>query len=254
MIVGLMDVSAMFDDEALYQRCMSVVSDERRTKVAKYKNHKDSCRSVGAAVLLNVILREYVEGELTQHAAEGGVCKSVMQKEASCDRGEIICNGLHVIKLLEAVDMVKDKYNWNIKYSGKGKPEFDWDKIKESYNDGRGVYADSIHFNMSHAGNYVACVVADSCVGIDIEGKRRISESVARRYFSQSERESIKSDDDFFKLWTFKEALGKYSGQGIMSSIEISENDVEDRVNVRRCEYDGYQICVVSGQHRSIDE
>lgn len=235
MIVGLMDVSAMFDDEVLYQRCMSVVSEDRRIKAAKYKNHKDSCRSVGAAVLLNVILGKYVKGELK-------------------NSDELRCHGLYVIKLPEAVGMVDNKYNWNMKYSGKGKPEFDWDKIKESYNDGRGVCTDSIHFNMSHAGNYVVCVVADSCVGIDIEGKRRISESVARRYFTQSERESIKTDDDFFKLWTFKEALGKYSGQGIMSSIQTSEDDLEDNVNVRRDEYDGYQICVVGGQHSVIGD
>lgn len=239
MIVGLMDVSAMFDDEELYQRCMSVVSEERRIKAVKYKNHKDSCRSVGAAVLLNVILGRYVKEELTQPDME---CKA---------HGN---NGLNVIKLPEAVDMVKDKYNWDIRYLGKGKPEFDWEKIKESHNHGVGVCADSIHFNMSHAGNYVVCVVADSCVGIDIEGKRRISESVARRYFTQAEREFIKSDDDFFKLWTFKEALGKYSGQGIMSSIQTSEDDVDDSVSVRRYEYKGYQICVVSGQHSVIGE
>ena len=232
MIVGLMDMSAMFDDEALYQRCMSVVSEDRRIKAAKYKNHKDSCRSAGAAVLLNVILGKYVEGELRQHVAEDEVYDS---------------HGLYVIKLPEAVDKVREKYNWDIRYSGKGKPEFDWEKIKESHNNNRGVCVDSIHFNMSHAGNYVVCVVADWCVGIDIEGKRRISESVARRYFTQSEHESIKSDDDFFKLWTFKEALGKYSGQGIMSSIQSSEDDLEDNVNVRRYEYDGYQICIVSG-------
>ena len=228
MLVGLMDVSGMFDDDTLYQRCMGAVSEERRTRAAKYKSHKDSCRSIGAAVLLNVILRRYVEGRLSQSAGTGVACG---------------LDDLYVVELSDAADMVRNEYNWDIRYSDKGKPEFDCEKVKERADAG---CAKPVYFNMSHAGNYVACVVSDSCVGIDIEGKRKISESVAKRYFTDAERKSIQTDKDFFRLWTFKEALGKYSGQGIMSSIQTSEDDVKDSVSVNRYEYGGYQICVVS--------
>jgi hypothetical protein len=194
-------------------------------------------------------------------------------------------NDLINFKINEAVTMINPALNWNVTYSEKGKPEFLQDEIlrftnKSNYKLNRELktnavpetskfakYPDSkaksdftedvlrenmgvnICFNISHSANYVACAIADSPVGIDIEGGRKVNRSVAKRYFTEEEIESIHSDEDFFKIWTFKEALGKYTGEGLLPVIGKSEADMQEEVSVNRYVYENFQICVVRGKH-----
>jgi 4'-phosphopantetheinyl transferase len=142
--------------------------------------------------------------------------------------------------------LVNPALNWNVTYSEKGKPEFLHDKVFKFANCSN--CNTNIHFNISHSANYVACAIADSPVGIDIEGRRKVNSAVAKRYFTDEEIESIHSDEDFFKIWTFKEALGKYTGDGLLPVIGKSERDVLDDVSVNHYVYEGFQICVVTGK------
>jgi 4'-phosphopantetheinyl transferase len=78
-----------------------------------------------------------------------------------------------------------------------------------------------IHFNVSHSGEVVAIALAANEVGVDIEAKHRIPEiaAIAARFFSkeEAERVSAASDatDEFFRIWTMKEAIVKAAGQGL---------------------------------------
>jgi phosphopantetheinyl transferase len=174
--------------------------------------------------------------------------------------------------------MVNPDLNWNVTYSEKGKPEFLQDEIIKyeknpncntnvapetlkftKYPDGK-AKSDftedtsrenmrvNICFNISHSANYVVCAIADSPVGIDIEGGRKVNNAVAKRYFTEEEIESIHSDEDFFKIWTFKEALGKCTGEGLLPVIGKSEADVQDEVSVNHYVHEDFQICVVCGK------
>lgn len=101
--------------------------------------------------------------------------------------------------------------------------------------------ADDFHFSISHAGEYVALVIDDQPVGIDVE-KVQIRESVARRFYSKREQEEIRvmqeADDKqgggnraeiaFTKIWTGKEAYLKYTGNGITNAL--AEIEVLDPV------------------------
>jgi 4'-phosphopantetheinyl transferase len=225
MLVGIMDVAPMFEDTALFEKCQESVSESRRGRAEHYKDYRDKCRCVGAGVLLNVVLGKYLDEE----------------------------NDFIVYQIYEAVTMVNPALNWNVTYSEKGKPEFLQDEIlKCEKNPNCKTKSDfelqNIHFNISHSANYVACAIADSPVGIDIEGRRKVNSAVAKRYFTDEEIESIHSDDDFFKIWTFKEALGKYTGDGLLPVIGKSERDVLDDVSVNRYTYGDFQICVVTGK------
>lgn len=85
--------------------------------------------------------------------------------------------------------------------------------------------AQSLHFNMSHCKNGVACVVSsDSEVGIDIECTGRYKESLARYCMSEEEVSDILASDTpdlvFTRLWTQKEALLKLTGEGITDDIK----------------------------------
>ena len=75
-----------------------------------------------------------------------------------------------------------------------------------------------IHFNISHAGSYIACVVSDEPVGIDIELIKPIDIKIAERFFAPDETTYITADDSifrFYEVWTKKESRIKWEGKGL---------------------------------------
>lgn len=105
-----------------------------------------------------------------------------------------------------------------------------------------------IHFSISHSGDYIACAVFESKVGIDIEWVGEYKEKLARRVCSKSELEQIEKAKDkaleFTKLWTKKEAYLKFLGTGIQTFN--FKNVLDDMKNNILTEvYDGYVITII---------
>ncbi len=76
-----------------------------------------------------------------------------------------------------------------------------------------------IHFTMSHSGKYIFLAVAPQNIGIDIQLKDEANINIfdiADLFFSESQAVTLKSSEnpleDFFKIWSAKEALVKYLG------------------------------------------
>ena len=87
---------------------------------------------------------------------------------------------------------------------------------------GKPVFADrpDIHFSLSHCRVGAMCVVAGGNVGCDMEdADRRVSDAVLGRCFNAEEAAAVRSSAspslEFARLWTRKEAAGKYWGCGI---------------------------------------
>lgn len=80
-----------------------------------------------------------------------------------------------------------------------------------------------LHFNLSHCRRYVAVAIHSSPVGVDIECRRKVSQSLIRRVCSEDEQQSIAAaqdpDMEFLRLWTCKEAYLKYTGTGIVEPL-----------------------------------
>lgn len=85
-----------------------------------------------------------------------------------------------------------------------------------------------IHFNLSHCAKAVACIVADRPVGIDVEETCRYKDNLARYAMNDEEYDQITHSDNpaltFTKLWTMKEALLKYTGEGLRRDIKTVLN------------------------------
>lgn len=70
-------------------------------------------------------------------------------------------------------------------------------------------------FNLAHSKNYVVFIIADKECGIDIEEKREVKENLINYAFSDNDKVYIKKPEDFFLMWTLKEAIAKAEGNGL---------------------------------------
>lgn len=116
-----------------------------------------------------------------------------------------------------------------------------------------------IHFNLSHCKKAIACIVSDdSEVGIDVECLGRYSERLTNYCMGTDEvkaiNEAADSDELFTRLWTQKEALLKFTGEGIvddmktvLSSFRMEEVSLETHVFPQK----GYAYSMVQKRKHS---
>ena len=91
---------------------------------------------------------------------------------------------------------------------------------------------EGIHFNISHCNEAVAIAVSDKEVGIDVEGRRKFSETLLQRSFDEKEQASVLRSNDpeseFARIWTRKEAWFKWTGTGIlMDHLKTTETEAQ---------------------------
>lgn len=115
-----------------------------------------------------------------------------------------------------------------------------------------------LKFNISHSGDYVAVAVNENKeVGIDIEKIREISAHTAKHIFSDSDKLFVFQSENiprskitdpqtlvrFFKVWTYKEAYSKMTGEGITDNLKNISYD-ENRCTAEV--FDNYVLTVVT--------
>jgi len=117
------------------------------------------------------------------------------------------------------------------------------------------------HFNVSHSGHYVVCVIADDPVGIDIEIIEPIDYKIAERFFTFDETEyifSVQGDlllQRFFEIWTKKESRIKWEGQGLskpLPSFSVFESSELTRIAYHNIFQNDDAICYIcSTKHKA---
>ena len=87
----------------------------------------------------------------------------------------------------------------------------------------------SVHFNISHSGEWVVCAISNCQVGVDIEEIKSIEMKIAKRFFTKGEYETIVSTREeerikvFYRIWTMKESYIKYMGKGLSIQLDSFE-------------------------------
>lgn len=103
----------------------------------------------------------------------------------------------------------------------------------------------SLHFNVSHSGDYALIAVSpEAPVGADIQQHRDRTrwQALAERFFAPEEAASLQSLDDFYRLWVTKEAVLKALGTGISGHLATTPYDA---CSVRMIEApEGYSAAV----------
>jgi len=99
------------------------------------------------------------------------------------------------------------------------------------YNDFGKPYLENypIRFNITHSGNFVACIISNdtSTIGIDAEVVKAVDTKDFKDLWSEEEWADIQSNDiaAFYKYWTRKEAVVKAIGKGLdipLNQISVS--------------------------------
>lgn len=133
----------------------------------------------------------------------------------------------------------------------------------EIYTDenGKPYVNENIHFNLSHSDKYVALVVADKPVGIDIEKIKSVRLNLLDYFCSEKDKKYILGEEKsagenipdnalerFFEVWTFKEAYLKCTGEGISKkAVRINFDDYDKYLKTS----DGFVLCVYMEQHKN---
>lgn len=81
-----------------------------------------------------------------------------------------------------------------------------------------------IHYNISHSGKYVMCIIAGEEVGIDVQEHKKVNyeRMLNRMVPADMVREILESDQmekAFFVQWVLREAYIKWTGEGLSKDL-----------------------------------
>ncbi len=103
-------------------------------------------------------------------------------------------------------------------------------------------------YNISHAGKWIVCIIANYAVGVDIELVKFINLDIAKRFFAKNEYEMLllESKDNqqelFYQIWTAKESYIKYIGKGLSIPLN-SFNVYKEHLDILKVDMD--ENCVI---------
>ncbi|MCL2425611.1 MAG: 4'-phosphopantetheinyl transferase superfamily protein [Oscillospiraceae bacterium] len=121
-----------------------------------------------------------------------------------------------------------------------------------------------VHFNVSHAGDFVVCAFSEHEVGVDIEQVKDIDLDLAKHYFCKREYEDLFAQninnrlDYFYSLWTLKESYMKWLGLGMSipldsfcfdiscSGISVTDINRKTSPHFRQLPIEGYKLSICS--------
>jgi 4'-phosphopantetheinyl transferase len=92
-----------------------------------------------------------------------------------------------------------------------------------------------IFFNYSHCKYGAACIVANQEVGVDIQDIKSVRPAVIKRVCNDCEISSIKTDEDFIRIWTMKEAYAKFTGKGFAEGFKSIDTANMTAVKIGNC-------------------
>ena len=177
----LLDIHDL-EDKSLSEEAMTLIDDKRREIANKYCKEKDRLRAIAAGLLLQV---GFLELEQNERDAKELIAELKVRAEKDPN--------VFPTKLIYQ----KSEY---------GKPY--WDKQALEAELAESVWSSKKlwHFNLSHSGEYVVLIVADTEVGVDVQEER-----------------NVKHYPGGYKEFSRMEAYVKCTGEGFSRGHKIYE-------------------------------
>ncbi len=98
-----------------------------------------------------------------------------------------------------------------------------------------------IFVSLSHSNGAVAAAVSDRPIGIDIERIRPVSQKLKSRVY----KKIPETDEDFFRVWTVKEAYLKATGIKFSDMLALDINSIDENTIINSEITDGFMLSVV---------
>ena len=134
--------------------------------------------------------------------------------------------------------------------------------IFEKDNDGVPLPSNGAFWSLSHKPEYVAGVISDSPVGIDVERIRPVQSSLLNRVVDDEERKlaGTISDALFYRFWTAKEAVLKAVGVGLKGLSQCKIHRIVDHSvmvvfypqkywMIEHAYYDNHVVSIIKEDH-----
>lgn len=164
------------------KRAWAFLSEERKAHALSIKNETDRALSVGAGLLLAFGML-FLGNDLLDVSLYTVDVEEVLNRLEKFDK--------------RAMENLKKRLETAKKE--KGKPYFPWEGAPK--------------FSISHSGEYAVVAFSDAEVGVDIQKNKELkSERIKERVFHKEGKEK---EEDFFFVWTAKEAYVKCTGEGL---------------------------------------
>ena len=114
------------------------------------------------------------------------------------------------------------------------------------------IIGDKLQFNISHSNNIVAIVISDDECGVDVEYCKDIEyEELSALYFANTEK--CNNKQDFYRIWTIKEAYLKMQGKGLINDLQgINTNEICKTCNVNILHVVSYACCAIFKNLKSV--
>lgn len=191
-------------DVSMREEALDFMEEERRRHLSALKPERSKAQSVGAGLLLAYAVNM---------AGERG---PVIFEDSSYE--EVLLSDV-LSALKNAVPQRRN--NFKIERTSAGKPYFS--------------NCDHLYFNLSHSGEYAACVLANHEVGVDIQKVQGAAavRRIAPRILHAGEAAYREEESMLYRIWTVKEAYVKATGEGIRRDfrkirVDFEKGTVED--------------------------
>lgn len=198
MLITRMDITGLMNPETEVRAC-AFLNEERKAHALSFHKEKNRAQSVGAWLLFTYTLHRWlpVAAETQDRDVALAVTEFTVEK---------------VLKELEALPLTeREKLLWASKVciGEHGKPYL------QNNSD--------IFFNLSHSGDYVLCGIADRQIGVDIQKRHDKDVSGVKEKIHNAQDK----DEDFFLLFSAKEAFCKCTGEGLQRDLSHIAVDCE---------------------------
>lgn len=219
MLITRMNIAGL-TDPATERRACAFLNEERKAHALSYHKEKNRAQSIGAWLLFTYSLQTWLQGEKAVQKCQQefyGKCGRIQVKEAA-KQGEstaLMVTEFNVEKVLEDLRTLplteREKLLWasQVCIGGHGKPYLQ--------------NSSDIFFNLSHSGEYVLCGMADRQIGVDIQKRHDKDVSGVKEKIHNAQDK----EEDFFLLFSAKEAFCKCTGEGLQRDLSHIAVDYE---------------------------
>jgi phosphopantetheinyl transferase len=118
------------------------------------------------------------------------------------------------------------------------KAKIPYDQVNYLEN-GKPYITSNKHLSFSHSGIISSLLISNTKCGLDVEFPSDKIKRIQRKFIDQKEEELITKDDNLFWIWSIKEAIFKYFGEGVIFKDDIQVLSIHEEKRNAQVRYQG---------------